>query len=279
MNNQDELRHLSNLDNNISTINSNITNIYSTLNILSNSILMNQRQTLLNELRTPPPRHNLFSPTSSIFTTPSPPMFRTPRHYPTTTSATASPNTSSIPSSNVYPVPTNTTNTNTMSATASPNTSSIPSSNVYSVPTNTNTNTNTNTTSSTRTRNSLNTFLSSLFRNEIPSGYGIGNMEISVLSGVNPHEEEETIVISHHNIFNNTKIKLYSSVDTQDGEDGDVEDIPKCSICLENIEDNQIIREITKCKHIFHVDCADKWFENNIKCPNCRQDIRTEIVS
>ena len=246
MNNQDELRHLSNLDNNISTINSNITNIYSTLNILSNSILMNQRQTLLNELRTPPPRHNLFSPTSSIFTTPSPPMFRTPRHYPTTTSATASPNTSSIPSSNVYPVP---TNTNTTSST-----------------------------SSTRTRNSLNTFLSSLFRNEIPSGYGIGNMEISVLSGVNP-PEEENIVISHDNIINNSKIKLYSSNNGEDQEEGAVEDIPKCSICLENIEDNQIIREITKCKHIFHVDCADKWFENNIKCPNCRQDIRTEIVS
>ena len=256
MNNQYELNNLSNIDTNISRINSNITNIYSTLNILSNSMLMNQRQTLLNELRTPPPRHNLFSPMSPIsplFTTPSPPMFRTPRHYPTTTSASSS----AIPT---------------------PNTSSIPSSNVYPVPTNTNTNT-TSSTSSTRTRNSLNTFLSSLFRNEIPSGYGIGNMEISVLSGVNPHEEEETIVISHHNIFNNTKIKLYSSVDTQDGEDGDVEDIPKCSICLENIEDNQIIREITKCKHIFHVECADKWFENNIKCPNCRQDIRTEIVS
>ena len=103
-------------------------------------------------------------------------------------------------------------------------------------------------------------------------------MEISVLSGVNP-TEEENIVISHHNIINNTKIKLYSSNNGEDQEEGDVEDIPKCSICLENIEDNQIIREITKCKHIFHVDCADKWFENNIKCPNCRQDIRNEIVS
>lgn len=239
MNNQDELSHLSNIDTNISRINSNITNIYSTLNIISNSILMNQRQTLLNELRTPPPRHNLFShmsPMSPLFTTPSPPIFRS--------QSTAS----TQPSTN------------------------------NQVPNNTNA-TNTTNTSSTRSRDSLNTFLSSLFRNEMPSRYGIGNMEISVM-GVNPPEEEENLVISHHNIFNNTKIKLYSTENNNEtDEEGNVEEIPKCSICLENIENNQIIREITKCKHIFHVECADKWFENNIKCPNCRQDIRIEIVS
>jgi hypothetical protein len=111
----------------------------------------------------------------------------------------------------------------------------------------------------------------------MPSGYGIGNMEISVM-GVNPPDEaEENLVISHHNIFNNTKIKLYSSADNE--REGEVEDIPRCSICIADIENNQIIREITKCKHIFHVECADKWFENKIKCPNCRQDIRIEIVS
>jgi len=240
MNNQHELTHLS-------MINNNISNIYSTLNILSNSMIMNQRQTLLNELRQIPRyRTNLFNPMNPTFTTPSP--LYTP---PTTTSST-------MPSYRSFPT----------NSTSIPDISSTPTTNPATSTPNT----------STRPRESLNSFFSSLIRNELPSGYGIGNMEISVLSGVNP-TEEENIVISHHNIINNTKIKLYSSNNGEDQEEGDVEDIPKCSICLENIEDNQIIREITKCKHIFHVDCADKWFENNIKCPNCRQDIRNEIVS
>ena len=252
--NNAESNHLYNIDTNISRINSNISNIYSTLNIISNSMLMNQRHTLLNELRRPTPRTNLFSPMSPmspLFTTPSPPIFRS--------QSTAS----TQPTTNNQ-VPNNTTTTT----------------NTTTNTTNTTNTANATNTSSTRSRDSLNTFFSSLFRNEMPSRYGIGNMEISVMGGNLPEEEEENLVISHHNIFNNTKIKLYSSENNNETEEeGNVEEIPKCSICLENIENNQIIREITKCKHIFHVDCADKWFENNIKCPNCRQDIRIEIVS
>lgn len=255
MNTQDELNHLSMLNTNISRINNNISNIYSTLNILSNSMLMNQRQTLINELReTPRYRTNLFNPMAPTFTTPS--QLYTPHT-----------STSSVRYSSRY-FPTNTTSTSPTPPTHPPRpTPATPTTSATS-----------NYNNLRQSRESLNSIFSSLFRNELPSRYGIGNMEISVM-GLNPRdEEEENIVISHHNIFNNTKIKLYTSEDKEDEEEGDVEDIPKCSICLENIENNQIIREITKCKHIFHVECADKWFENNIKCPNCRQDIRSEIV-
>jgi len=257
MSDQDELNHLSMINTNISRINSNISNIYSTLNILSNSMLMNQRQILLNELRQMPRyRSNLFNPMTPTFTTPS------PLYTPRTSTSSRMPTTRSFPTNTTSIPDIASTTTPTTTATATPTTTQ-------------------NTNTSSRSRDSLNSFFSSLFRNELPSGYGIGNMEISVM-GVNPTEEEENIVISHHNIFNNTKIKLYSlenGEDGEEGEEGDVEDVPKCSICLENIENGQIIREITKCKHIFHVECADKWFENNIKCPNCRQDIRSEIVS
>ena len=37
---------------------------------------------------------------------------------------------------------------------------------------------------------------------------------------------------------------------------------------LGDIEDNTICREINKCKHIFHIGCADRWFKNNLKCPH-----------
>ena len=34
-------------------------------------------------------------------------------------------------------------------------------------------------------------------------------------------------------------------------------------------------RKLRSCQHYFHKICADRWFEQNIHCPNCREDIRT----
>jgi len=127
--------------------------------------------------------------------------------------------------------------------------------------------------------NPLANLFSSMFRNEGgpsgPSGIamGFGNMDISVLRPSGPElGSEQNIVISHHNIFNNTKIKL-KTYNQQDGIELD-----QCTICLADIEHNQIIRDINKCNHCFHIECADKWFEEHITCPHCRQDIRIEMV-
>ena len=49
-----------------------------------------------------------------------------------------------------------------------------------------------------------------------------------------------------------------------------------CSICLGDIEKWDELA-ITKCKHVFHKNCAKKWFcEQCIHptCPSCRTDIR-----
>jgi len=34
-------------------------------------------------------------------------------------------------------------------------------------------------------------------------------------------------------------------------------------------------RKLRGCQHYFHKICADRWFGQNIHCPNCRADIRT----
>ena len=50
-------------------------------------------------------------------------------------------------------------------------------------------------------------------------------------------------------------------------------EIVNCSICQDIFNYNDIIRSIKSCKHKFHIDCIDKWFEKNKKCPICRVDI------
>lgn len=45
-----------------------------------------------------------------------------------------------------------------------------------------------------------------------------------------------------------------------------------CVICQDNIEIESIIR-VLQCKHLFHVNCIDRWFCENKKCPLCKKMI------
>jgi len=46
---------------------------------------------------------------------------------------------------------------------------------------------------------------------------------------------------------------------------------PQCTICQDDFKKDDLIK-ITKCEHIFHSKCIDKWFgEYSYKCPICRE--------
>jgi hypothetical protein len=47
-----------------------------------------------------------------------------------------------------------------------------------------------------------------------------------------------------------------------------------CSICQDSIAVNSEIRTINACDHQFHTGCIDTWFQQNVRCPVCRHDIR-----
>lgn len=46
-----------------------------------------------------------------------------------------------------------------------------------------------------------------------------------------------------------------------------------CSICQESMAHSEV-RRINHCRHMFHQQCIDHWFERNVRCPVCRWDIR-----
>ncbi|XP_057825251.2 brassinosteroid-responsive RING protein 1-like [Cryptomeria japonica] len=44
-----------------------------------------------------------------------------------------------------------------------------------------------------------------------------------------------------------------------------------CAICLRSFEENDEIRELYNCCHIFHRNCLDKWIDSHQDtCPFCR---------
>ncbi|XP_040995086.1 RING-H2 finger protein ATL57-like isoform X2 [Juglans microcarpa x Juglans regia] len=47
-------------------------------------------------------------------------------------------------------------------------------------------------------------------------------------------------------------------------------EIKDCAICLGEFEENEAIKEIPFCKHVFHPHCIDRWLYSHVTCPVCR---------
>lgn len=50
-----------------------------------------------------------------------------------------------------------------------------------------------------------------------------------------------------------------------------------CPISLERFENDELVRQIIPCGHLFCQNAFDEWFETNVRCPICRYDIRSYV--
>jgi hypothetical protein len=46
-----------------------------------------------------------------------------------------------------------------------------------------------------------------------------------------------------------------------------------CSICMLEINNNDIIRVLNNCSHYFHNNCIERWFDAHNTCPLCRNNL------
>ncbi|KAJ1395337.1 Zinc finger, RING-type [Sesbania bispinosa] len=46
-----------------------------------------------------------------------------------------------------------------------------------------------------------------------------------------------------------------------------------CAVCLSEFEYGETGRVLPKCKHAFHIDCIDMWFQSHSTCPLCRASV------
>uniref|UniRef100_A0A5B6Z244 RING-type E3 ubiquitin transferase n=1 Tax=Davidia involucrata TaxID=16924 RepID=A0A5B6Z244_DAVIN len=47
----------------------------------------------------------------------------------------------------------------------------------------------------------------------------------------------------------------------------------ECAVCLNEFEDNETLRLIPKCDHVFHPECIDAWLASHVTCPVCRANL------
>uniref|UniRef100_A0A1J3F5L7 RING-type E3 ubiquitin transferase n=1 Tax=Noccaea caerulescens TaxID=107243 RepID=A0A1J3F5L7_NOCCA len=62
---------------------------------------------------------------------------------------------------------------------------------------------------------------------------------------------------------------VYSEVKTQKIGKGALE----CAICLNEFEEDETLRLLPKCDHVFHPHCIGAWLEGHVTCPVCRTNL------
>ncbi|KAK0605004.1 hypothetical protein LWI29_021794 [Acer saccharum] len=66
-----------------------------------------------------------------------------------------------------------------------------------------------------------------------------------------------------------TTLCFPSSVSLEAGE--------KCSICLNEYGNQDSVRVLTRCRHMFHKHCIDQWLPGRSwNCPICREDLTVQ---
>jgi hypothetical protein len=48
----------------------------------------------------------------------------------------------------------------------------------------------------------------------------------------------------------------------------------ECSICLEAFQEDESMRELAECQHVFHRSCVDLWLLRSSDCPLCKTKVK-----
>ncbi|KAL2234386.1 E3 ubiquitin-protein ligase ATL6 [Sesamum indicum] len=47
----------------------------------------------------------------------------------------------------------------------------------------------------------------------------------------------------------------------------------ECAVCLNEFQEDERLRLLPKCDHVFHPECIDAWLESHVTCPVCRANL------
>ncbi|KAL3499935.1 hypothetical protein ACH5RR_039028 [Cinchona calisaya] len=53
----------------------------------------------------------------------------------------------------------------------------------------------------------------------------------------------------------------------------------ECAICLVEFGDDDVLRLLTTCCHVFHQECIDLWLDKHTTCPVCRRSLDIVVES
>ena len=85
------------------------------------------------------------------------------------------------------------------------------------------------------------------------------NPFIAFMNGLITSESTQ-VGLTQNQIEENTRTLIHQQADGQ------------CAICFDNYS-GHTVRVISRCNHIYHTNCIDRWFQTHSTCPMCRIDL------
>lgn len=76
-------------------------------------------------------------------------------------------------------------------------------------------------------------------------------------------------------VIRSIPIFQFKNIKKQDPEKGI--SFSECAVCLNEFHEQEKLRMIPNCGHLFHIDCIDVWLQNNANCPLCRTSISLSL--
>ncbi|CAN8255700.1 unnamed protein product [Cochlearia groenlandica] len=99
-----------------------------------------------------------------------------------------------------------------------------------------------------------------------------GATEASVNAGAGPRRATNVSVTArglNASLIESFPTFVYSDVKSQKIGKGALE----CAICLNEFEDDETLRLLPKCDHVFHPHCIGAWLKGHVTCPVCRTNL------
>ncbi|KAJ3673727.1 hypothetical protein LUZ60_005719 [Juncus effusus] len=90
---------------------------------------------------------------------------------------------------------------------------------------------------------------------------------------INPTENEGRESRRQHGLDKST-IEMFPVLEKKDVLRERMKENLECVICLSEFGEDEILRKIPNCHHVFHADCIDTWFESKVTCPVCRVNLK-----
>ncbi|KAM0845658.1 hypothetical protein ACQ4PT_056207 [Festuca glaucescens] len=97
--------------------------------------------------------------------------------------------------------------------------------------------------------------------------------ELPVVHGPTPDEARG---LGEHAIRALPAFRYRKAVKNNDDTGGDTSD---CAVCLGEFQEEERVRLLPSCLHVFHADCIDTWLQGNANCPLCRAAITATTIT
>ncbi|KAH9550562.1 hypothetical protein CY35_10G078300 [Sphagnum magellanicum] len=102
------------------------------------------------------------------------------------------------------------------------------------------------------------------------------NLEMEKKNNNKQHKKNKNKNFLSSDPLETLEMGLHDHGEEYSGDDDDEDDGQEhreCAVCLSDFEEEDDLRLLPGCKHVFHQDCIDVWFQSHSTCPLCRASL------